>query len=159
MNFTLILCALFLGPALCKPARTGKAFFAYFTSWSIYGRNFQPYSVPADQLSHVLYAFFRPNSDGTISITDSWADTDKHFPGDSWDEPGHNLYGNFKQLYKLKQKNRQFKVVMSVGGWTLSTNFPVIAASESTRRTFADNVVYWIENLGLDGVDIDWVGF
>jgi chitinase len=43
-----------------------------------------------------------------------------------------------------------------VGGWTLSTNFPVIAADPVKRTKFVTACLTLVEDLGLDGIDIDW---
>jgi chitinase len=59
-------------------------------------------------------------------------------------------------LYKLKQKNRNLKVVLSVGGWSFRANFKPALATEAGRQKFCNSSLTLIADLGLDGFDIDW---
>ncbi|KIJ44283.1 carbohydrate-binding module family 5 protein [Sphaerobolus stellatus SS14] len=136
----------------------GKIVVGYFTNWGIYARNFQPSNINAPTLTHILYSFADVDpSSGLISLTDSYADTQKHFATDSWSETGNNLYGCLKQMYLLKMQQRNLKVLLSVGGWTYSQSghFNFVTNSTSVAN-FVSSAVQLVENYGLDGIDIDF---
>ncbi|KAI9258894.1 chitinase [Phascolomyces articulosus] len=148
------------------PATNGPVVAGYFVNWGIYARGHNVCDLAADahKLTHLLYAFANLEPSGDIILGDVWADKDKHFAAeqtidhqaDGWNDQGNNLYGNFKQLYLLKQKNRHLKVTLSVGGWTWSTNFGTVAADPQKRQRFVQSAIKHIGDLGLDGIDIDW---
>ncbi|KAJ7040807.1 glycosyl hydrolases family 18-domain-containing protein [Mycena alexandri] len=131
----------------------------YFVNWGIYSpRLFLPQNINVATLTHILYAFadVDPNS-GNIILSDLYADTQDHFPTDSWSETGNNLYGCLKQMYLLKLANRNLKVSLSVGGWTYSQagHFSFVTNAAS-RATFVTSAVQMIENYGFDGIDLDF---
>jgi chitinase len=93
---------------------------------------------------------------GEVFLSDPWADQDIHYPGDSWNDVGTNLYGNFKAIYLLKKKNRHLKLLLSIGGWTYSPSFHPVVVDPRLRAEFVRSSVRLLEDYGLDGLDVDY---
>ncbi|KAF0711732.1 hypothetical protein As57867_005099, partial [Aphanomyces stellatus] len=130
----------------------------YFMEWSIYGRGFHIFNMDWERITHINYAFGKPNADGTVGLYDGWSAVQKRYAdrGDSWNDKGNNVYGQFGQGNKLKKQFRNTKFGLSIGGWTLSDKFSGIASTDQGRRTFAKSAVKLMLDLGLDFIDLDW---
>lgn len=64
-----------------------------------------------------------------------------------------------KQLGLLKQKNRNLKVLLSIGGWAYTNakkHFDPVGRSPEARKKFADSCVNMVKDYGFDRIDIDW---
>jgi chitinase len=154
---------------------SGKKIAGYFPSWGIYQKAYYVKNVEASgsaaKLTHLNYAFANVVN-GVATIYDTWAEYDKPFDGassvDGVADPssGAVLRGNFNQLRKLKALHPQLKILMSIGGWTLSGGFSAAAATAQSRQTFAASAVdlfirghlpNGVTAPGIfDGIDIDW---
>ena len=112
---------------------------------------------------------------GAVAIADPWAALDKPFymPGeeeeyadeaDSEEELAEILAdkahmtgkGIFQQFWLLKQKFPHLKTCLSVGGWTFSRPFPLVASDPDKRATFAQSIVDMAVEYHFDCIDIDW---
>ncbi|KIJ49433.1 glycoside hydrolase family 18 protein [Sphaerobolus stellatus SS14] len=146
-----------LPPVTPSPIMSEKKSVAYFVNWGIYGRKYPPSLIPVDDLTHILYAFanIRPDT-GEVFLSDLWADQDIHYSGDSWNDVGTNLYGNFKQIYLLKKKHRHLKLMLSIGGWTYSPSFHPVVINPALRQKFVESSIALLEDYGIDGLDIDY---
>jgi GH18 family chitinase len=141
--------------SIAQGGSTGKMNIGHFTNWSIYGRKYLVSKIPAQSLTHILYAFADVRDDGEVFLTDSWADVEIHYEGDSWNDSGKNMYGCLKQLLLLKKQHRHLKLLLSIGGWTYSSHFKAVK-TPAGRSKFVSSATKILEDVGLDGLDIDW---
>ena len=155
LKFLTVLIIFFVTSNLTFSQPSDKRIIGYFTSWSVYVRDYHVPDIPAEQITHINYAFANiDNAAGTIMLGDAYADIDKWYPGDSWDPD--SLRGSFHQLQILKGNHPHVKTFISVGGWTWSTYFSNIALTPQSRNTFASSCMEFITEYTFDGVDIDW---
>lgn len=142
--FSMIVCILILGASSVTP-RAGdidqnvKAkTIGYYTSWSSYS-GFTPDKIDPGKLTHINYAFANIDKDLRVILANPEIDV-------------KNIAG----LKKLKEKNPNLKLLISVGGWTWSDKFSDAALTDVSRTRFADSCVEFIKAYGFDGVDLDW---
>jgi chitinase len=123
---------------------------AYYPEWAGAARKYHPADIPADQLTHVNYAFATVDAAGRCALVDRKAALERPYPNDPRNP------GVLRQLQLLKQKHPHLRTLISVGGWTLSGNFSDAAATERARDLFALSCLDLVTRYGFDGVDIDW---
>ncbi|WP_227793369.1 glycosyl hydrolase family 18 protein [Paenibacillus guangzhouensis] len=137
----------------------------YYTSWSSSnpGRNYYPSDVDVTQFTHINYAFSdlcwkKFSSDGKKECKNADIPLQNRYVHD-----GEMIIGDperdVEQLAAFnakKAENPNLKLLVSVGGWSWSKYFSVIAANDVTRKAFANSIVKFIRAYKLDGIDIDW---
>ncbi|MBM7116001.1 glycosyl hydrolase family 18 protein [Archangium primigenium] len=105
----------------------------YFPTW-----NGNVADIQFDKLTHVNYSFVVPTAQGGLTGPGS---------GDS----------RLKSLVTAAHA-KGVKVLIAVGGWNNGDDsaFEQLAANATARNTFVNNLVNYVTQAGLDGVDIDW---
>ncbi|CAO3649621.1 unnamed protein product [Mucor hiemalis] len=126
-------------------ASTSKVIVGYFPNW-LYGR-YTPSMIDFSKYTHIYYAFAIQNSAG-VPV---WADNGIF---DMQLCSAYVQYG-FPKLVSLAHAAGT-KVLVSVGGWSGSTGFSLMAANSANRATFIKWNVDFIKQWETDGVDIDW---
>lgn len=150
---TILLLSNLLQQVAAQPCRE---IVGYYPNWQWYDRNklVNPSTIRYHKYTVINYCFFKPEINGTISNTDTWADENLLKGQINWSTNPVSYYPN-TSIIDLAH-NAGTKVFVSIGGWTLSNNFPVIAASPSLRAKFASECNRLIKFYNFDGIDIDW---
>ncbi|MCF7888821.1 MAG: hypothetical protein K9L78_01755 [Victivallales bacterium] len=151
------------------PININKKVGAYFAEWGIYGRDYQVTDIPVKHITHITYAFLNIKN-GKAVIGDPYAAVDKHFkevtteygtfPADSWNK-SYEYCGNFRRLNLLDEMvqdyyGKDIVILLSVGGWTWSENFPEVIKDGTSREVFAQSLVDIVEQYNFDGVSLDY---
>lgn len=149
------LCALLLF-SICTQAQTCKEIIGYYPNWQWYDRSklVNPATIDYAKYDVINYCFFKPETNGIISNTDTWADENLLQGQINWSTNPVSYYPNTSIIERAH--NAGTKVMVSIGGWTLSDNFPGIAANPVSRTTFASECNRLLQFYNFDGIDIDW---
>jgi chitinase len=113
---------------VCFDTRAQERVVGYVASWKV------PPAIPAQKLTHLNIAFAHIDKDHQV-VVDSAAP--------------------IQGLSALKKHNPHLRVLLSVGGWQ-AEGFSDAAATEASRRAFADSAANVLREFSLDGLDIDW---
>lgn len=133
----------YIALAISQPCRE---VVGYYPAWQFYDRDqlVNPATIDYSKYTTIVYAFFNPQPDGSIIAHDQGLER-KLLGGEE----------GYPSLVENAHKNG-VKVLASIGGWTLSSNFPQLASDAFTRMKFAEACVALVEKYDLDGIDIDW---
>ena len=137
-----------------------KYVVGYYAQWAIYARDFNVSDIEAENLTHLMYAFYDTIFDDTTD-TSTIASLDDYADFSHTEDPGithsSDLAGNMGALKLSKEENPHLQILISLGGWTKSMHFPALSDSEMGRRTLAQGMVDFINRYPfIDGFDIDW---
>lgn len=126
----------------------------YYPSWRFMERDHlvTQASIPYEKLTIINYAFFYPTAGGELKGLHPEADAYiLHNLKDP--ETGEDIAHT--SLIDYAEKH-DVKVMLSIGGWEDSGNFPQVASEPISRTRFARSCVDVIREYGFHGIDIDW---
>lgn len=107
-----LLCCFFWNAIAAEAPPPPQRIIAYVAGWSM------PERIPADQLTHINFAFARIDGEGRVAFENP------------------DFAGALKSLVALKRQNPRLKVIVSVGGWE-ADGFSDAALTDSSREAFA----------------------
>jgi len=109
-----------------------KKIIGYFPEWE----NVDVDRIDYSKLTHIIYFHIWPNADGTLDTSAV----------------------HFDDLNKIvtRAHEAEVKVMIAAGGWGVSRGFGSMAADDNARANFVSNVIQFLNENDLDGIDIDW---
>lgn len=143
-------------------APVNKMKVAYYESWNFNRKclNMRVTSIPQD----CTYIYLKAGSSTSTDLFPRGPDTHIHFAfanvtngtykPEITDERTKQEFEDFKKMKNVKR-------IISFGGWAFSTNpgtFNILreAAQPANRATFKNNLISFMNEHNLDGIDLDW---
>ncbi|KAK9762631.1 hypothetical protein K7432_011449 [Basidiobolus ranarum] len=150
MKITLLVLSVISAAITLSPsalAADDKVIVGYYVPWG----NVQPSQLSYDKVTHINYGF------GVL--------TKKNDPANIFIDPDYD--GPAISQLKTLAKAKGVKVQISIGGWTGSQTFSLVARDAALRQKFINNALVFVrkntkaagetpDGWDLDGIDIDW---
>ena len=127
----------------------------YYGDWSVWDgqSQFYPKDIPAEQLTHLNFSFLDFDQNGELKFTDKDAAVEHPVGEGEWTRPNSGILNAFQLL---RARNPNLKIGVSLGGWSKSNNFSLIARDPALTEKFVNNVMKFIKYTNMDFVDVDW---
>ncbi|MBI3986685.1 MAG: glycoside hydrolase family 18 protein [Lentisphaerae bacterium] len=130
MNLAVWVLALTVTPWVAR----GQVVAGYYADWTT--DEYPPSAIRMENLTHILHAFAWPNADGSISYRQGFL----------------SFVPELTQRAHASGK----KVLLSLGGYTDSSDFSPMAANPAARSAFILNLTAFCLDNDYDGADFDW---
>ncbi|GAV04780.1 hypothetical protein RvY_15006 [Ramazzottius varieornatus] len=113
----------------------------YYTNWAQYRKypgRFTVADVDSSLCTYIVVAFGKIENNSLTTL--EWNDEE-----------------TFRKLVALRDDSRpSLKILLSIGGWTLSNQLIAVSKTKQSRTAFAASVVRNLRYWELDGLDVDW---
>jgi chitinase len=129
----LLACALFVSAAPLTAACATPSIAAY------YDGGVPVSTIPAKQLSDIIYAFGEPDAANLCAA------------------PTSKQVKQLAELRQLRTNNPGLHLLISIGGWDAAPQYSDIALTSASRAAFARSCIeLFLVKQKLDGIDLDW---
>ncbi|KAL6928640.1 hypothetical protein ACO0SA_001968 [Hanseniaspora valbyensis] len=152
----------------------------YYSNWSPYSPyNFFPEDIDMRHTTHIYYSFISIDSKtGNVYYQDIEADTKlktkeikengliiefnqmRHNKNDYFETKDapirDHVFPDFNPYDYSMKKQKNFKLIMSIGGWSQKNNFSNLSKKAEHLNNFIDSCINLVLSNGFDGIDIDW---
>jgi chitinase len=115
------------------PRTFDNVVMAFYPSWRMGQKPIN--QVPFEKLTHIIFSFATPTTEGDLNTGD--------------------VDANIDALVNAAHA-KGTKVYVSIGGAGGSNAFPTMILKERNRALFVDRVHCYVQDHCLDGIDIDW---
>ncbi|GFT33595.1 probable chitinase 2 [Trichonephila clavipes] len=121
----------------------------YLGSWANYRNGdgkFLIEDIDPQLCTHLIYGFAKLSHDNKIAAYDPYLDLKENWG-----------LGAYERFTGLKKKNPNLKTLLAIGGWNEgSSKYSRMAKNPSSRKTFINSCVTYLQRYGFDGLDLDW---
>ncbi|XP_044759879.1 acidic mammalian chitinase-like isoform X2 [Coccinella septempunctata] len=120
---------------ISAPTEQSKRIVCYYT-FPTKTYNLKPQDIDSKMCTHIIVGF--------VTLDNGSIDIDQ------------NQKKTIEEVIRLKKKNTNLKVMLSIGGGGGQYGFPEMVNSSMNRNRFIQSMNYEVAQLDLDGIDLDW---